>query len=303
MKKMRLIIIIGLGFFFLISKPSTIQGAGNSLYTDDEAHFSVAIPASVQKISQSWLRTSPIDPKHREWCKDALEEYGTTFIGWDGLNQTDKSLIILGIKTYKHEKKRFKVFTDYVTVNEFFDSKVIKEFRDLMKKGLIKKGAKNVIVEDPVLNKENRIFSFTCSYRLPEEDNAREFHTVLLGRTHLVYVDLLLYAIDAADPYHSLFQNVVDSLTFQEGFEARDSYVDACIKKVASYELLGITPSNLGRSLVHTVLIIFLLNLALDYVANPRKRRYIRIEFLQRNKKKTRFATIPLGVIVYLVCV
>jgi hypothetical protein len=39
------------------------------------------------------------------------------------------------------KKKRFKVFKDYHTIDEFFDPKVIKKFGGLIKKKLGEKGA------------------------------------------------------------------------------------------------------------------------------------------------------------------
>ena len=293
-------IIICLGCFLLSFDTSAFEVAGESIYTDDNAHFSIAIPVGFQEISQEWLRTGVLEPEHRKLCKDALKEYSKTFIHPDDLNQRAKSLVLLGIKTYKHKKKRFKVFTDYLTIDEFFDPKVIKKFRGLTKKKLGEKGAENVIVGDPVFNKENKDFGFICSYRLPGGDEAKEFHRVFLGGTHLVYLDLNLYATDKAAPYESLFQQMAASLSFEEGFEPRDSYVDACRKRVGSYELFGRRLSDLGRSLVNIILIIFLLNLALECVANPKKGRYIQIEFLQRNKSKARLATVAIGILIYL---
>ena len=89
-------------------------------------------------------------------------------------------------------------------------------------------------------------------------------------------------------------------MSFEEGFEPRDSYVDACRKKVGSYELFGRRLSDLGGSLINIILIVFLLNLALECVANPKKERYLHIEFLQKNKSKARLATIAIGILIYL---
>jgi hypothetical protein len=94
---------------------------------------------------------------------------------------------------------------------------------------------------------------------------------------------------------------VAGSLEFEQGFEAKDSYVDASVKKVGSYEIFGIGLYKIGETLIHIVLIIFLFNLALDYFINPRKRRY-KVEFILRNKKKVRIATVPAGILLYLFC-
>lgn len=297
--------IICLGCFLLSFDTSALKAAGESIYKDDTAHFSIAIPAGFQEISQGWLCTGVLDPKRCKLCKDALKEYNKIFIYLDVLSpdilsQRTKSLVLLGIKTYKHKKKRFKVFTDYLTIDEFFDAKVTKKFGELIKKKLGEKGAEDVIVGEPVYDKENNGFGFICTYRLSGSDKAKEFHRVFLGGTHLVYLDLNLYAIDNTAPHESLFQQMVASLSFEDGFGPRDSYIDSFRKKVGSYELFGRRLSDLGRSLVHIILIIFLLNLALECVTNPKKGRYVQIEFLQRNKSKARLATIAIGILIYL---
>jgi len=284
-----------------------LEVGGESIYIDDNAHFSIAIPAGFQEISQGWLHACGVlDPKLKSLCKDALKEYNKVFIhsddlNWsDDLNQKAKGLVLIGIKTYKHKKKRFKLFTDYITIDEFFDPKVIKEFRELMKKKLVEKGSENVIAGEPVFDKENKGFGFICSYRLSEGDEAKEFHRVFLGGTHLIYLDLNLYATDNAASHESLFQQIAASLSFEEGFGPRDSYIDAWKKRVGSYELFGTRLSHLGRSLIDITLIIFLLNILLGYITNPKKGRYIQIEFLQRNKSKARLATIAIGILIYI---
>ena len=304
--------IICLGCFLFSSDTSALEAAGESIYTDDTAHFSIAMPSGFQEISQEWLHTGVLDPKRRKLCKDALKEYDRIFIRrgnppWlpivdvqDALNQSAESLVLLCIKTYKHKKKRFKVFTDYLTIDEFFDPKVIKGFRGLIKKRLGEKKAEDVIVENPVLDKENKSFGFICRYRLSGGNEAKEFHRVFLGGTHLIYLDLNFYAVNNAAPYESMFQQMVASLLFEEGFGAKNSYVDACRKRVGSYELFGRRLSDLGRSLVHIILIIFLLNLALECVTIPKKGRYVQIEFLQKNKSKARLATVAIGILIYL---
>ena len=297
--------IICVGCFLLSFDTYALEAAGESIYRDDTAHFSIAVPAGFQEISQEWLCAGVLDPKHCKLCKDALKEYNKIFIYLDVLrpdvlSQRAKSLVLLGIKTYKHKKKRFKVFTDYLTIDEFFDVKVTKNFGELIKKKLGEKGAEDIIVGEPVYDKENNGFGFICTYRLSEGDKAKEFHRVFLGGTHLLYLDLNLYAIDNAAPHESMFQQMVASLSFEDGFGPRDSYVDACRKRVGSYELFGRRLSDLGRSLVHIILIVFLLNLALECVANPKKGRYVQIEFLQRNKSKARLATIAIGILIYL---
>ena len=304
--------IICLGCFLLSSDTSALEAAGESIYTDDTAHFSIAVPAGFQEISQEWLHTGVLDPKRHKLCKDALKEYDKIFISrgnppWlpivdvqDDLNQSAESLVLLGIKTYEHKKKRFKVFTDYLAIDEFFDAKVIKNFEELIKKKLGEKGAEDIIVENPVLDKENKSFGFICRYRLSGGNEAKEFHRVFLGATHLIYLDLNLYAVDNTAPYESMFQQMVVSLSFEEGFGPRNSYVDACRKRVGSYELFGRRLSDLAKSLVNIILIVFLLNLALECVANPKKGRYVQIEFLQKNKSKARLATIAIGILIYL---
>jgi hypothetical protein len=306
-------VIICLGCFFLLNfDTSALEVAGESIYTDDTAHFSIAIPAGFQEISQGRLCTDVLDPKHRKLCKDALKEYDKIFIRrgnppWlpivdvqADLNQNAKSLVLLGIKTYKHKKKRFKVFTDYLAIEEFFNPKVIKKFRELIKKKLGEKGAEDVIAGDPVFDKENKGFGFICSYRFSGGDVAKEFHRVFLGGTHLIYLDLNLYATDNTAPYESRFQQIAASLSFEKGFGPRDSYIDAWKKRVGSYELFGTRLSDLGRSLIDITLIIFLLNIVLGYITNPKKGRYIQIEFLQRNKSKARLATIAIGILIYI---
>ena len=296
----RWILIICLGCFLLSFDAFAIEKAGNSLYKDKDTHFSINIPAGFQEISQEWLRTSALNPEHRQLCKNVLTEHSRTFIYLDDLNQKANSLVLLSIKTYKHEKKRLKVFTDYLEIDEFFDPKVIKKLGKLMKKRLGEKGAENVVVENPVFNKENKDFGFICSYRLSGGNEAKEFHRVFLGRTHLVYLDLNLYAIDNMTPYENLFQQTAASLSFEEGFGSRDSYVETYRERIGSYELFGRRLSDLGKSLVHIILIIFLLNLALGYFIIPKKGRYIQIAFLQKNKQKARLATIAIGVFIYL---
>jgi len=122
-----------------------------------------------------------------------------------------------------------------------------------------------------------------------------------LGRTCLVYLDLYLFAAGDSAPYIETFQDVADSLEFEQGFEAKDSYVNASVKKVGSYEIFGIGLYKIGETLIHIVLIIFLFNLALDYFINPKKRRY-KVEFILKNKEKVRLATVPAGILLYMFC-
>ena len=279
---------------------SALEVAGKSIYTDDNAHFSIAIPDGFKEISQGRLCADVLDPERRKLCEDALKEYNRVFIYLDDSNRKAKGLVLIGIKTYKHKKKRFKLFTDYITIDEFFDPKVIKEFRELMKKKLVEKGSENVIAGEPVFDKENNGFGFISSYGLHGGDKAKEFHRVFLGGTYLIYLDLNLYAVDNTAPYESLFQQIAASLSFEKGFGPKDSYIDAWKKRVGSYELFGTRLSHLGRSLIDIILIIFLLNILLGYLTNPKKGRYIQIEFLQRNKSKARLATIAIGILIYI---
>ena len=278
-----------------------LEVGGESIYTDDNAHFSIVIPEGFQEISQGWLHACGVlDPKLKSLCKDALKEYNKVFIHSDDSNRKARGLVLIGIKSYKHKNKRFKLFTDYITIDEFFDPKVIKEFRELMKKKLVEKGSEDIIAGEPVFDKENNCFDFISSYGLSGGDKAKEFHRVFLGGTHLIYLDLNLYATDNAAHYQSLFQQMAASLSFEEGFGPRDSYIDAWKKRVGSYELFGTRLSDLGRSLINITLIIFLLNILLGYITNPKKGRYIQIEFLQRNKSKARLATIVIGILIYI---
>ncbi|MDA3833415.1 MAG: hypothetical protein PF495_08460, partial [Spirochaetales bacterium] len=240
--------IICLGCFLLGFDTSALEAAGESIYRDDTAHFSIAVPAGFQEISQGRLPAGVLDPERRKLCEDALKEYNKVFIHSDVLrpdvlSQRTRSLVLLGVKTYKHKKKRFKVFTDYLETDDFFDPKVIKKLGEFLKKRLGEKGAEDVIVGDPVFDKENKDFGFICKYRLSGGNEAKEFHMVFLGGTHLIYLDLNLYAIDNTTPYESMFRQIAASLSFDEGFEPRDSYIGARKKKVGSYELFGTTLS------------------------------------------------------------
>ena len=294
-----------IAFSLLIFKPTALEGAKQSVYMDNDAHFAIVIPTGFEKMPENRLPAGfPDHPGCRKWYEDAIKQYDTTFVCRNRENETgreDNRLVFIGIKTYKHEKKRLKVFTDYLTRDEFFSLKQIKQFSNFIKKRLVEKGVKDVIVKPLILYKGQNSFGFACSYRLPEGDEAREFHRVFLGRTCLVYLDLYMYAAGDSAPYLETFQDVADSLEFEQGFEAKDSYVDASVKKVGSYELFGIRLSELGGSLLQITLIIFLFNLALDYFINPRKRRY-KVEFILRNKKKVRIATVPAGILMYLFC-
>lgn len=293
-------IIICLGCFLPGFDTFALDVAGETIYTDDNAHFSIVIPAGFREISQEWLCTGSLDSERRKLCEEALKNYSKTYIYLDDSNRKAKGLVLIGIKIYKHKKKRFKLFTDYLTIDEFFDPKLIKEFRGLMKKKLGEKGAEDVIAGDPVFDKENKSFGFICNYRLSGGDEAKEFHRVFLGGTHLIYLDLNLYATDNTAPYESLFHQIAASLSFEEGFGPRDSYIDAWKKRAGSYELFGTKLSDLGRSLLNITLIIFLLNILLGYITNPKKGRYIQIKFLQRNKIKARLATIAIGILIYI---
>lgn len=291
-----------LGFLLPALAPATLYGAEGSLYTDAGAHFSFAMPAGVQEISQDWLDKSLFDLQRLKWCKDAVEKYDKTFVYLnDNADQTAKGLVLFGVKTYKHERKRYKVFTDRIATDEFFEPEVIKNFSEETEKRLTEKGAKDVIVGAQVLNKDRKNFSFTCSYILPGEDETKEFHWVFLGRTHIVYLDLNLYAADDMAKYQSLIEDVAGSFKFEQGFEARESYVDASVNKIGEYKLFGISFSDLGRSMIAISLIILILNLILGHFTNPRKGRYAAItEFCQRNKMWTRLATVPIGISLYL---
>ncbi|MCD4787580.1 MAG: hypothetical protein K8R09_05135, partial [Desulfobacterales bacterium] len=285
--------------------PTALEGAKQSVYMDNDAHFAIVIPTGFEKMPENRLPAGfPDHPGYRKWYEDAIKQYDTTFVCRDRENETgrgDNRLVFIGIKTYKHEKKRLKIFTDYLTMDEFFSLKQIKQFSNFIKKRLVEKGAKDVIVKPSILYKDQNSFGFACSYRLPEGVKAKEFHRVFLGRTCLVYLDLYLYAAGDSAPYIETFRDVADSLEFEQGFEAKDSYVDASVKKVGSYELFGIRLSELGGSLLQIILIIFIFNLALDYFINPRKRRY-KVEFILRNKKKVRIATVPAGILLYMFC-
>jgi hypothetical protein len=286
--------------FLLTALPYTLYGAEGSLYADDSAHFSFVMPAGVQEISQDWLEKSLFDTNRLKWCKDVAEKYDKTFVYLDDADQTAKGIVLFGVKTYKHEKKRFKVFTDRLATDEFFDPNVIKDFIEQIEKRLIEKGAKNVILSTPVLNKDRNDFSFTCNYLFFGEDEAKEFHWVFMGRTHIVYLDINLYAADDAAVYQSLIEDITGSFKFEQGFEAKGSYVDAFIRKIGAYDVFGISLSDLARSMFAVSMIIFILNLMLGYVTNPRRRRYAITEFCQRNKMWTRLATVPIGIFLYL---
>jgi hypothetical protein len=293
--------LTGLCLLLTALDPSTLYGAGGSLYTDDGAHFSFAMPSGVQEISQDWLEKSLFDPKRLKWCKDAVEKYDKTFVYLDDAGQTAKGLVLFGVRTYKHEKKRFKIFTDRLATDEFFEPKVIKGFIEQIEKRLVEKGVKDVIVGTPVLNKDRKNFSFTCNYLLFGEDKAKEFHWVFMGRNHLVYLDINLYAADDVAVYQSLIEDIAGSFKFEQGFEAKGSYVDALVKKIEAYDLFGISLSDLGRSMLAVSMIIFILNLMLGHVTNPRRRRpYAITEFFQRNKMWARLATVPVGISLYL---
>jgi hypothetical protein len=299
------LLISVIAFSLLILDPPALEGAKQSVYMDNDAHFAIVIPTGFEKMPENRLPAGfPDHPGYRKWYEDAIKQYDTTFVCRDRENEIgrgDNRFVFIGIKTYKHEKKRLKVFTDYLTIDEFFSRKQIKQFSNFIKKRLVEKGAKDVIVEPSILYKGQNSFGFACSYRLPEGDEAREFHRVFLGRTCLVYLDLYLYAAGDSAPYIETFRDVAGSLEFEQGFEAKDSYVDASVKKVGSYEIFGIGLYKIGETLIHIVLIIFLFNLALDYFINPRKRRY-KVEFILRNKKKVRIATVPAGILLYLFC-
>lgn len=299
------LLISVIAFSLLILKPTALEGAKQSVYMDNDAHFAIVIPTGFEKMPENRLPAGfPDHPGYRKWYEDAIKQYDTTFVCRDRENETgrgDNRFVFIGIKTYKHEKKRLKVFTDYLTIDEFFTRKQIKQFSNLIKKRLVEKGAKDVVKEFSVSYKDQNSFGFACSYRLPEGDEAKEFHRVFLGRTCLVYLDLHLYAAGDSTPYIETFRDVAGSLEFEQGFEAKDSYINSCMKKVGSYEIVGIRLSELGGSLLHMVLIIFIFNLALDYFIKPKKRRY-KVEFILRNKKKVRIATVPAGILLYLFC-
>ena len=299
------LLISVIAFFLMILEPTALEGAKQSVYMDNDAHFAIVIPTGFEEMPEDRLPAGfPDHPGYRMWFEDAIKQYDTTFVCRDCENETgrgDNRLIFIGIKTYKHEKKRLKVFTDYLTIDEFFSRKQIKQFSNLIRKRLVEKGAKDVVNELSILYKDQNSFGFACSYRLPEGDEAKQFHRVFLGRTCLVYLDLHLYAAGDSAPYIETFRDVAGSLEFEPGFEAKDSYINSSVKKVGSYEIFGIRLSELGGSLLHIVLIIFLFNLALDYFINPKKKRY-KVEFILRNKKKVRLATVPAGILLYLFC-
>ena len=299
------VLISVIAFFLPFLNPPVSEGAKQSVYMDNDAHFAIVIPTGFEQASGSWPPTDfPDQPECRMWYEDAIKQYDTTFVFRDREDETyrgDNKFIFIGIKTYKHEKKRLNVFTDYLTIDEFFSLKQIKQFSNLIKKRLVEKGARHVVVKPSILYKNQNSFGFACSYRLPDGDEAREFHRVFLGRTCLVYLDLYLYAAGDSAPYIEMFQDVADSLEFEQGFEAKDSYVDASMKKVGSYEIFDISLYEIGASLIHIILIIFLFNLALDYFINPKKKRY-HVEFITRNRKKVRLATVPAGILLYVLC-
>jgi len=302
---LKYLLISVIAFSLLILETTALEGAKQGVYMDNDAHFAIEIPTGFEKMPENRLPAAlPDHPGYGKWYEDAIKQYDTTYVCRDRENETGRGnnrLTFIGIKTYKHEKKRLKVFTDYLTIDEFFSLKQIKQFSNLIKKRLVEKGAKDVIVKPSILYKDQNSFGFACSYRLPEGVEAKEFHRVFLGRTCLVYLDLYLFAAGDSAPYIETFQDVADSLEFEQGFEAKDSYVNASVKKVGSYEIFGIGLYKIGETLIHIVLIIFLFNLALDYFINPKKRRY-KVEFILKNKEKVRLATVPAGILLYMFC-
>jgi len=296
------LLISFIAFFLLILAPA-LEGAEQSVYMNNDAHFSIVIPTGFKEMPADRFPAGlPDHPGYRMWYEDAIKQYDTTFVCRDReTNRGDNRLVFIGIKTHKHEKKRLKIFTDYLTIDEFFSRKQIKQYSNLIKKRLVEKGAENVVKELSILYKDQNSFGFACSYRLPDGDEAKVFHRVFLGRTCLVYLDLHLYVAGDSAPYIETFRDVAGSLVFEQGFEAKSSYINSFIKKVGAYEIFGIRLYETGESLLHIVLIIFLFNLALDYCINPKKRRY-KVEFILRNKKKVRLATVPAGILLYLFC-
>jgi hypothetical protein len=305
-KELSRCLLISITAFFLLVPGAPSPGAAReSAYIDNTAHFSIVIPAGFEEMPEDRFSAGFADHSgYGKWCEDAMKQYDTTFVCQDRVSKTDntdKGLVFLGINTYSHEKKRLKVFTDYLTIDEFFSLKQVKQFSNFIKKRLVEKGATDVNMEPSILYKDQNSFGFACSYRLPEGDEAKEFHRVFLGRTCLVYLDLYLYAAGDSAPYIEALRDVADSLEFEQGFEAKESYVNACVKKLGSYEIFGIRLYEIGESLIHIVLIIFLFNLALDYFINPKRRRY-KVEFMTRNRKKVRLATVPAGILLYVFC-
>jgi hypothetical protein len=138
------LLISVIAFSLLILKPTALEGAKQNVYMDNDAHFAIVIPTGFEKMPENRLPAGfPDHPGYRKWYEDAIKQYDTTFVCRDRENETgrgDNRLVFIGIKTYKHEKKRLKVFTDYLTIDEFFSLKQIKQFSNFIKKDLSKKG-------------------------------------------------------------------------------------------------------------------------------------------------------------------
>ncbi|MDF1592641.1 MAG: hypothetical protein P1P89_14085 [Desulfobacterales bacterium] len=295
----------GLLGFLLIATNMVARGADSRLFTDAEARFSLAVPETAFRLAAEQPSPVSMTPAQLRLAREALEKYDAPLVlSQDQPDRTnDSHLVILGIKTHRHVTQRFGFYEDYLSADEFFDVATILKFTDAIRMRHIQQGAEDAVIENLVLGKKNARISFTCRYGFPGEDEVREYHGVYLGRTHLVYLDLLVAAGADQTLYESRFHDIAASLVFEPGFAARESLISAFMSKVAAYEVFDVRLSRIARATLHIVFIIVLLNIALDRLAGFRQRRNKQMNLLEKNKGIVRFVTVPVGLLAYLLII
>jgi hypothetical protein len=301
----RLLLAAGLLGGVLLVSFLPAYGAGGRVLTDAEAHFSLVVPETAYALKPEYLDSAFLTPAQLRLGRKALDKYDMAFIlPLEQPKQIDNgNFVVLGIQVHRHLQLRFKFYEDYLATDEFFNESMIREFSNTVVTKLVAQGAADAVIENLMFDKIQSAFSFTCRYTFPGEDETIQYNRVFLGGMDLVYLDMLVSpGVDQA-LYKTQFQDITDSFVFDPGFQARQPIVAAFIGRIASYELFGTRVSGLAKTAFHICLIIVLMNIAIERSIVWWKRSNRRFSFFINHKKIVRFATVPVGIIAYLLII
>ncbi len=281
------------------------HGAGGKVVTDADAHFSLVVPETAYALKPEYLDSTVLTTAQLRLGQKALDKYDRVFIlPPKQPKRIDKSsLVVLGIQVYRHLRLRFNFYEDYLATDEFFNESTIREFANTVATQLVEQGAADAVIEDLMFDKIQSAFSFTCRYMFPGEDETIQYSRVFLGGMDLVYLDMLVSPAVDRVLYKTQFQDITDSLAFDPGFQARQPMVEAFIGRIASYELFGTRVSGLAKKAFHICLIIALMNIAIDRSIVWCKRSNRHFTCLIDHKNFIRLATVPVGIVAYLLII
>jgi hypothetical protein len=301
----RFVLAAGLLGVVLMVNSLPAHGASGKVLTDADAHFSLVVPETAYALKPEHLDSAVLSTAQLRLGRKALDKYDKVFVlPSDQAKRIDKSsLVVLGIQVHRHLQLRFNFYEDYLTTDEFFNESTIREFAQTVSTQLVEQGASDAVVENLMFDKIQSAFSFTCRYTFPGEDEIIQYSRVFLGGMDLVYLDMLVSPKGGQAFYKNQFQDITDSLVFDPGFQARQPMVEAFIGRIASYELFGTRVSGLAKKAFHICLIIALMNIAIDRSIVWFKRSNRHFACLIDHKNFIRIATVPVGIVAYLLII